>query len=218
MGKNMHGIRRAVFLDRDGVINRNVWNPQTGEYEAPLRASQFVLLPGVTDALKQLAQAGYLLFLVSNQPNYAKGKAGIGDPAEIHGLLLRRLRRAGISFAGCFYCFHHPEGSAGYGGPCLCRKPSPYFLLLASRTFGVSLAHSWMIGDRATDVACGQAAGTRSIFVGTRLPGTHRADESAKNLPEAAELILRWDERSDYGAAAPPEAARRSSTSSEHAF
>ncbi|MFT4112207.1 D-glycero-alpha-D-manno-heptose-1,7-bisphosphate 7-phosphatase [Silvibacterium sp.] len=189
----MHGLRRAVFLDRDGVINHNVWNPESGAFEAPLRPAQFALIPGVTRALRQLAHAGYLLFLVSNQPNYAKGKAEIDDPAVIHRLLMRQMKRAGISFTGCFYCFHHPEGVRGYGGTCLCRKPSPYFLLMAGRSFDLHLAESWMVGDRATDVACGHAAGTRTIFVGSGHSCEPQPHARARDLGEAAKLILHND-------------------------
>ena len=83
-------MRRAVFLDRDGVLNRNVWNPATGKYESPLTPEDFELLPDVIPALQLLRDAGYLLFLVSNQPNHAKGKAGMDTLDAIH----RRLETA----------------------------------------------------------------------------------------------------------------------------
>ena len=87
--------RRAVFLDRDGVINQNVFNPATGEYEAPLIVQDFALVPGVQKALLRLQTAGFLLFLVSNQPNYAKGKStlsAIGKGIEPHGRALTSNR------------------------------------------------------------------------------------------------------------------------------
>ncbi|GGG92902.1 D-glycero-alpha-D-manno-heptose-1,7-bisphosphate 7-phosphatase [Silvibacterium dinghuense] len=206
----MHGLQRAIFLDRDGVINRNIWNPDTGAFEAPLSASQFILIPGVIDALRCLARAGYLLFLVSNQPNYAKGKAGLNDPAAIHRTFLKRMQRADISFTGCFYCFHHPDGRIrDYTGCCLCRKPSPYFLRMASRSFDVDLPGSWMIGDRATDIVCGQAAGTHTAWVGEAWPEAPRADIRARDLREAAQIILYRDTAPGYGAAGRGKGERR---------
>lgn len=163
----MGEARRAVFLDRDGVINCNVLNPGTGEYEAPLSAADFQPLPGVLDALRQLQAAGFLLFLVSNQPNYAKCKSSLADLYAIHAKLQRELHNAGIAFTASYYCLHHPQGTRpGYSGPCACRKPSPYFLLRAIREFSLDCSQSWMVGDRATDVLCGHAAGVCTVLLG----------------------------------------------------
>lgn len=162
------GRRVAVFLDRDGVINRNVINPLTGVEEAPLRASDFALLPGVSLALCRLQTLGFPLILVSNQPNYAKGKASLEELAAIHARLEWELAKMQVVFAAFYYCLHHPLGIMdGYSGPCVCRKPSPYFLHLAAERFQIDLSRSWMIGDRSTDIQCGQAAGARTIFIGS---------------------------------------------------
>ncbi len=198
MGKDKHGRKRAVFLDRDGVINRNVWNPRTAQYEAPLTADDFDLLPGVLRALAKLQSAGFLLFVVSNQPNYSKGKSAIDAPATIHRKLMRLTTRAGIIFAACYYCFHHPEGSeSGYAGPCVCRKPSPYFLNQARETFDIDMRSSWMIGDRESDMECGRAAGAQTIFIqdARKIPGSTTADWSASRLSLAAQWILAGSQR-----------------------
>ena len=166
MGTGHGAACRAVFLDRDGVINRNIFNPVTGEYEAPLSAEDFVLMPGVPKALLRLHEAGFLLFLVSNQPNYAKRKVSLAELDAIDAELRRELAATRIEFAGVYYCLHHPDGDVeGHSGPCACRKPSPYFLLRASREFGIDLEESWMVGDRATDILCGRAAGVRTVLV-----------------------------------------------------
>ena len=193
MGRDKPGPRRAVFLDRDGVINRNIWNPAASQYESPLTADAFELLPGVLPALASLQSAGFLLFVVSNQPNYAKRKSGIDTPAAIHRKLLSLTTEAGIIFAACYYCFHHPDGSeSDYAGRCLCRKPSPYFLLHAQEHFGVDLAASWMIGDRESDVQCGKTAGARTILIeeAPQTPRSAIADKSASQLEDAAQCIL----------------------------
>jgi D-glycero-D-manno-heptose 1,7-bisphosphate phosphatase len=176
MGADKPYGHRAVFLDRDGVINRNVLNAATGEYESPLTAEQFEFVPGALDAMRALQAAGFLLFLVSNQPNYAKGKASLETLQSIHDRLIFGLDAAGITFAAFYYCFHHPHGRVeGYSGGCVCRKPSPHFLLKASAEFEVDLQHSWMVGDRTTDIKCGSRAGTRTILIG----------EGGKRPPEA---------------------------------
>ena len=183
-------MRRAAFLDRDGVLNRNVWNPATNQYESPLTPEEFEPLPDVLPALRLLCDAGYLLFLVSNQPNYSKGKASMDTLNAVHCKLEAVLTEAKISFTAFYYCFHHPE----FTGECICRKPSPYFLFQARDTFGIDLAASWMVGDRATDIECGRAAGTRTIEISNTsaspfVPET-RADYAAAGLWSAARIIV----------------------------
>ena len=198
MGRDRHGRKRAVFLDRDGVINRNVWNPKASQYESPLTADDFQLLPGVLGALAELQRAGFLLFVVSNQPNYAKGKSAIDASAVIHRKLMTLATSAGIIFAGCYYCFHHPEGSeSGYAGACICRKPSPYFLNHAREMFDIDMPNSWMIGDRESDMQCGNAAGAQTIFIrnSRRTPVHTVADCSASRLSLAAQWILASSQR-----------------------
>jgi D-glycero-D-manno-heptose 1,7-bisphosphate phosphatase len=187
---------RAVFLDRDGVLNRNVFYPPTGAWEAPHRPEDFAPLPGILSALAQLKAAGFYLFLVSNQPDYALGKASLEAVDAIHRRFVAHLAEASIAFDACYYCYHHPKGVVpGYSGACLCRKPSPHFLLRAQRAFGLDLAASWMVGDRATDVACGRNAGAQTIRVAPGHPAAPddagpAADYFALNLAAAAEIIL----------------------------
>jgi D-glycero-D-manno-heptose 1,7-bisphosphate phosphatase len=179
-------MRRAVFLDRDGVLNRNVWNPATSNFESPLTPEQFELLPRVIPALRLLRDAGYLLFLVSNQPNYAKGKANMDTLAAIHNRLERVLAEAHITLAAYYYCFHHPA----FTGECICRKPSPHFLYKARDTFGVELQRSWMVGDRTTDIQCGRAAGTRTVKISDTPAPIAIADRVAIDLWSAAQMIV----------------------------
>ena len=197
MGAVGNRRQRAVFLDRDGVINRNVYNPATGEFESPLTVADFAFIPGALDAMSSLRSVGFLLFLVSNQPNIAKGKSTPQQLSAIHQELLSGLAEAGIDFAEFYYCFHHPDGAVnGYAGYCECRKPSPFFLLTASSQFNVDLRQSWMVGDRPTDIECGCAAGTRTILIHSAQPhagrGT-RPDAVAPDLRTAAQLILTAD-------------------------
>jgi D-glycero-D-manno-heptose 1,7-bisphosphate phosphatase len=187
---------RAVFLDRDGVINRNLLNLQTNQFESPLTPEDFHLTDGALTALLKLQNAGYLLFLVSNQPNYALGKASLEVLGAIHDRMKEIFDQAGISFAKFYYCFHHPRGiMPEYSGRCECRKPSPHFLLQAQRNFGLDLDRSWMIGDRETDMQCGQAAGAKTIqvFAESTVP-IAGADRIASNLTAAVSFILNGEE------------------------
>lgn len=188
--------RAAIFLDRDGVINRNVLDARTGEYGAPRDPQQFELAPGALQALLALQRAGFQLILVSNQPNYAKGKSSLEDLAAIHQKLEAELQRAGIKLTESYYCYHHPQGVvAEYSGPCECRKPSPHLLFKARDAFGLALEASWMIGDRVTDIECGRAGGVRTIRVAEDHPAILAANETqadfeARDLAHATEIIL----------------------------
>lgn len=155
-------MAKAIFLDRDGVLNELVYYAANGEYEAPRSLADLRLLPGVTAALKRATSAGWLLFIVTNQPGSAKGKATIESLRAVHESVLSTLEAGGVRITKSFECFHHPHAVvAELRGPCECRKPSPFFLLEAQRLFGVSLPDSWMIGDQDSDLACGRNAGCR---------------------------------------------------------
>jgi D-glycero-D-manno-heptose 1,7-bisphosphate phosphatase len=189
-------MRAAVFLDRDGVLNALVMNPATGRAESPLTPHDVQVPDGVLPALFRLQAAGYPLILVSNQPNYALGKSTLESLGEIHNRLVTELLHAGIHFTRFCYCLHHPKGVlAGFSGLCVCRKPSPWFLLRARDDLDLSLADSWMIGDQPTDIQCGRAAGTHTIRLGSDsgLSG-HRngcsPDYAVGSLAQAADVIL----------------------------
>jgi len=133
-------LKRAIFLDRDGTLNAEFYYADTGAFESPRTPDEFMLLPGVPDALLQLQKAGFLLFIVSNQPNAAKGKVSMETLAAIHNEMLRQLGAAGIGITQSYYCYHHPD----FTGPCECRKPSPYFLLKAAKKYDLDLSQSWI--------------------------------------------------------------------------
>jgi len=188
-------LKRAVFLDRDGVLNANVLNPKNGQYESPHHPADFHLMPEAPGALKRLREAGYSLFLVSNQPSYAKGKTSLENIRAIAALLEQAMRDCGVAFEDYYYCLHHPESVVEGYGACECRKPSPFFLHQAEREFGVDLAASWMVGDRETDIECGRGAGARTILVrdasapAVAAPQT-RADYVAADIARAVEIII----------------------------
>src|SRR5215470_17804278 len=142
-------MRAAAFLDRDGVINEDVFYPATGEWEAPMRPEDVVLRPGAIEGLVRLKALGHALILVSNQGAYAKGKAPLAALWQVHLRLVALLGAHDLAFDDCFYSYTHPDGSVPHvSGASLERKPSPYFLLVAAARHDIDLARSWMIGDR----------------------------------------------------------------------
>lgn len=144
-------MRRAVFLDRDGVINRSI--VRDGKPFAPTTDADFELLPGVPGALRQLRNAGFLCVVVTNQPDIAAGLQDRRALDERHRCLVRDLAIDAVEVCG------HLEGDA-----CDCRKPRPGMLIASAARFGISLDDSYMVGDRWRDVAAGQAAGCRQNF------------------------------------------------------
>ena len=190
-------IRPAVFLDRDGVLVEEIFYPQTGEVEAPLRPDDVRLLPGAAPAVRALAQAGFRLVLISNQAGYAKGKTSLRELWLTHERFVALLAREGVTLDAVFYSYSHPQGIAPYfSGPSLERKPNPYNLIIAAAQLDLDLEHSWLIGDRETDIACAQAAGVRPILVENIENPTRRLDGviGAVDVAAAATIIL-TDER-----------------------
>ena len=188
--------RPAVFLDRDGVLVEEVFYPETGEIEAPLRPEDVRLLPGAAAAARMLAQAGYALVLLSSQAGYAKGKASLRALWLVHQRFVALLAREGVTLDAVFYSYSHPDGIMPYfSGPSLERKPGPYNLIIATAQLDLDLARSWLVGDRETDVACAEAAGVRPILVDNVLNPTRRPANviGAINLAAAAKTILEWD-------------------------
>lgn len=157
-GKNLSQKQRAVFLDRDGTINKEV-NFLTN-------IDDLELLPGAAEAVKKINQAGYLAIVITNQPVIARGEVTLPQLNEIHAKLETLLGREGAYIDGLYFCPHHPDkGFEGerpeYKRDCECRKPKAGMVLQAARDFNIDLSASYMIGDRDKDVECGQAAGLK---------------------------------------------------------
>ncbi|QDO96351.1 HAD family hydrolase [Ferrovibrio terrae] len=186
---------RAVFLDRDGVINRNVYYASSGEWEAPRHPDDLAIAAGAMTSIRQLNALGFRLFIVTNQPSFAKGKCSLDDLKAVQARVEALIAESGGVLTESFVCFHHPDGvEPGYSGPCECRKPSPASLLEAARRFNIDLGRSWMVGDRETDVACGHAAGVRTIRIAPDHPvaatGISTADYQAADLAAAVADII----------------------------
>jgi D-glycero-D-manno-heptose 1,7-bisphosphate phosphatase len=161
-------LNRAVFLDRDGVINELVYHQEQEVIDSPFTPRQFKLIPGVTEALKTLRQDGYLTILVSNQPGIGKGHITVKNFELIRQKMNAELIAEGAELDGEYYCFHHPDSVVQkYRLQCDCRKPLPGLLFKAAREKDIDLKESWLIGDNLSDIQAGKAAGCRTILIGT---------------------------------------------------
>lgn len=143
---------RAVFLDRDGVINLTVF--RKGAQRAPQDLNEFAYVGGVQATLEALAARGYVLLVCTNQPDVARGWQAIERVHEIHAKIERELPVSRV-----YACFHDDAHD------CLCRKPKPGMLVQGGQEFEIDLQQSWMVGDRAKDIEAGKAAGCRTIYL-----------------------------------------------------
>ena len=148
--------RRAVFLDKDGTLVQDV--PYNVDPE------RIVLVPGVGESLRRLQDAGFLLFVVSNQPGVALGRFPASALRAVEARLDELVGRHGVVFTAYCWCPHPPVGVRN-AVACTCRKPRPGMLLDAAATHGVALERSWMVGDILDDIEAGNRAGCRTILV-----------------------------------------------------
>lgn len=161
--KNLKNKQKAIFLDRDGTINK---------YVGFLRdINQFELIEGVSEAIKRINASGYLCIVITNQPIIARGEVTVSQLDKIHDKMETLLGFEGAYIDGLYYCPHHPH--KGFEGEivklkydCECRKPKPGMLLKAAEDFNIDLSGSWMIGDGENDIKAGANAGCKTCLIG----------------------------------------------------
>lgn len=180
---------RAVFLDRDGVINKKAL-----EEDYIKNWDEFEFLPGVKEAIKKLNEEELLVIIVSNQRGIAKGLMTEDDLNNIHAKMKEELREAGAKIDGIYYC---PHDVADH---CDCRKPKPGLLLKAAEEWSIDLNQSWMIGDKESDVEAGKKAGCKTILVEDTSQSSCsvealKPDLVAKSLSEAVDKLLKLQKR-----------------------
>lgn len=192
----MTGGRRAVFLDRDGVLNELITDAHSGMPESPLRLADVRLIPGAATAVAALASHGYALVCVTNQPAAAKGRVSVDELEAIQLRVAELLAAEGARLDSWRMCVHHPNGVvAELSGECSCRKPAPGMLLDAAGELGLDLSRSWFVGDTDADMLAGAAAGCRTVLIVHPGSAHKRSSEvdpdlSASELSEAVAMLL----------------------------
>jgi len=173
-------MKRAVFLDRDGVLNQQT--VRDGVPYPPARLEEVVIPPGTKTALGRLKDEGFALIAITNQPDVRRGNTSFAMVEQVHRYLADSLPLDDI-----FVCCHDDNDNCG------CRKPKPGLLLEAARKYDVSLPASFMVGDRWRDVDAGAAAGCKTVLIDygyTEQPPKQRPDASVSSLREAVDWIL----------------------------
>lgn len=197
--QKMHrdNARPAVFLDRDGVLVKEV-----GHLHKP---EQLSLLSGAAEGLKKLNRAGFITVLVTNQPVIARGMCTVGELRVIHNKLETLLGREGARLDAIYYCPHHPD--RGFPGevpelksPCRCRKPEIGMIEQAQKEFNIDLKSSWLIGDTTMDIETSRRAGIKSILLETGYGGQDKRYQvkpamTCSDLLHAAEFIIEGMDR-----------------------
>lgn len=145
-------LHKAVFLSRDGTINCDE------NHHYIYRPEDVIFNPGITEGLKRLKEAGYLLFIVTNQGGIAKGIYTHEDVKKVHEYMCQKLSEQGITIDKIYYCPHHESVKT-----CVCRKPSPYMINQAIHEFHIDKNKSWLIGDYSKDAKAAEAAGIKAI-------------------------------------------------------
>jgi D-glycero-D-manno-heptose 1,7-bisphosphate phosphatase len=187
VGDPTSAARPAVFLDRDGVINRAL--VRQGKPYPASSLEEFEILPGVAEACVKLKAAGFLLVVATNQPDVGRGTLARDAVEAIHGFMQKRLSLDRVEV-----CYHAGKGES----ECECRKPRPGMLLRAAKELRIDLKKSWMVGDRWRDIDCGHAVGCRTILIDRGYAEALRQmpDYRTASLPQAAQIILDHQERS----------------------
>ncbi|WP_064093869.1 D-glycero-alpha-D-manno-heptose-1,7-bisphosphate 7-phosphatase [Rossellomorea aquimaris] len=174
-------MNKAIFLDRDGVINE----VKTSRVRFVNQPHQFYFLEGSLEAIKILSQAGYLIFVVTNQGGVGLGYLSIDQLQSIHDYMVDEIKSSGGNIHDISCCIHKPHEG------CACRKPEPGMLLELAQKYDIDLSSSYMIGDRETDIEAGSRAGTKTILLCSDDASRHiiQADKLFKNLLEASFYI-----------------------------
>ena len=177
-------VSKAIFLDRDGVINKSIM--KDGKPHAPRKFSDFKLFPGVVEAIKNLSDAGYLIFVATNQPDIGNKLVDPNEVEKMHAYLMEKLPIKEI-----YMCPHRQDEN------CECRKPKPGMLFAAKNKFNIDMSASFMVGDRYSDVQTSLAAGCTPVFVDHDYLETPDFDVNMRfqSLVEASARILERLER-----------------------
>ncbi len=190
---------RAVFLDRDGIVNALVYRPAEAQWDSPYSLEELQVLPHAAEAVREIKAMGFLAVVVSNQPGVAKGLCTETLLNALTARLQKELALGGALLDGVYYCLHHPHALEDrYRRECSCRKPQPGLFLEAARDHRIDLGGSYLVGDRVVDIQAGRAAGCRTILVRSPASGLGeeqgvRPDWVCDDLLSAVREIQQWE-------------------------
>ncbi|GFI16233.1 D-glycero-beta-D-manno-heptose-1,7-bisphosphate 7-phosphatase [Lachnospiraceae bacterium] len=198
--KRFGADRKAVFLDRDGVINELVYNEDTEWLDSPFSEKEFIYRDDVIDILKKIQQQGYYIFIVSNQPAAAKGKVELEKIYNLNLWIIEDLRSKGISVEFLNVCPHHPVGSpkSKYRfliRECNCRKPKEGLITDLMKVYQIDKSCTYMVGDSYTDIIAGKKSGIKTVFLGEQKCdlckkwGDYKPDRIIKNIKELENIL-----------------------------
>ena len=190
-------MRKAVFLDRDGVINEVI--PSAEGPDSPRSVNEFRLMPGAASAIQRLNRLGFPVVVVSNQPGVAKGKLCVEDLEAMTDFMRLKLGEERAVVDGLYYCLHHPQALVPeYRVACDCRKPGAGLLIRAGGEMDLALAESYLVGDQPRDMTAGKAVGCTTVFVTSGVPKVRpaEADYMCEDLASAARLIVKLEDAS----------------------
>ncbi len=187
-------MNKAVFFDRDGVLTKTLFNKKYNEYLPPHNIDELEIYDDVIQSVSDIINSGYLAFVVSNQPDYAKGKTSLENLHSVIRSFSELLESNGVLIKEYYYCFHHPEGIVPeYSLKCRCRKPETLFIEKAFEKYNISASDSFFIGDRDSDILCGYRMGIKTIYLNrNRIPlinFTVKPDFVFNSLSESADFI-----------------------------
>lgn len=188
-------MRRALFLDRDGILDHLVYYQSSGEWESPRTPEDLEMIDRVSEPLRRLSEVGWLLVIVTNQPSYAKRKTSREALVAVNDAVVASLAKAGVPIAASYLCFHHPDALLSeLRVACECRKPGTKSLRDAAASFDIDLGASWMAGDQDSDLLCGRAAGCRVALIehegSSAKRGTVEPDLRCDSLQQLADALL----------------------------
>ncbi|MCL5675820.1 MAG: HAD-IIIA family hydrolase [Patescibacteria group bacterium] len=192
---------KALFLDRDGVINKMFYNTKLGTVDTPLSSSQVEFIPGIFEFLKTAKKRGYLLILISSQPGIGIKKLSKKNFLKIKKKISETLKRKSVQFDREYYCLHHPFATIKkYRTNCNCRKPGTALIDKAIKDLDIEVKKSWLVGDGIFDIMAGAKVGIKTILLANvneaeylrvleeRLRGI-KPDHLVKNLKEAEKIL-----------------------------
>jgi len=171
-------LNKAVFLDRDGVINR-----RAAKHEYITSWEEFKFLPNVLTALNEISKTSHMIIIISNQRGISRGKMSEIDLENIHQKMLDEIKKSGGRIDKIYYCPHGDD-------ECECRKPLPGMIDIAESDFNLHLKGSWVIGDSLSDIQAGKARECNTIYIGEKNDAITLSDYTVKSLNEAINIII----------------------------